>query len=314
MITNTIEIRVYGLMRSGNHAIIDWIKNQYGGQAICFLNNIKHGDLDPYHNYAQKVLGGIDDHVDNEALRKQKKDLLIYSYEDQASLESEKIDFLTSIFHLDFENNREVYLGKSQYHYDVVIIRDPFNCFASRLTAIDKRGTMGGVGDMALVAHNWKILAKHVLAIDAHSRPDKIVIKYNPWAIDRSYREDISRQLKGIFNDTSIDTIPPFGGGSSFILGSSLKRITVYDLLSKWRLSRRIMRLMRLEFCLKRLGIPRRLDRNDFFQRWRLLEANENFKRLFLDKEILELSEMIFGEIPGTREFMRSLDKNPAPI
>ena len=69
--TNFLEIRVIGLMRSGNHAIIDWIQQQYAGHSICFLNNVKHGEIDPYTNYTNISLTGIVEEIDIEALRKQ---------------------------------------------------------------------------------------------------------------------------------------------------------------------------------------------------------------------------------------------------
>lgn len=33
---NQIEIRVFGLMRSGNHAIINWVQNQYQTDSLFF--------------------------------------------------------------------------------------------------------------------------------------------------------------------------------------------------------------------------------------------------------------------------------------
>ena len=51
--TNEIEIRVLGLQRSGNHALITWITAQYPKKSWCFLNNIKHGDYDPHRRKLQ---------------------------------------------------------------------------------------------------------------------------------------------------------------------------------------------------------------------------------------------------------------------
>ncbi len=31
-----LELRVCGLMRSGNHVVIDWIMAQHSGQPVCF--------------------------------------------------------------------------------------------------------------------------------------------------------------------------------------------------------------------------------------------------------------------------------------
>jgi hypothetical protein len=44
---NALELRVYGLMRSGNHAIIEWILGLFPAAKTCFLNNVDHGNKDP---------------------------------------------------------------------------------------------------------------------------------------------------------------------------------------------------------------------------------------------------------------------------
>ena len=56
---------------------------------------------------------------------------LIYSYEDFP---------LDQVASDKFEHNHDLYLGKSAIRYDLLIIRDPFNLFASRLKASSKVG------------------------------------------------------------------------------------------------------------------------------------------------------------------------------
>jgi hypothetical protein len=43
------------------------------------------------------------------------------------------------------------------------------------------------------------------------------------------------------------------------------------------------------------------------FERWKLFVEDEDFKRALRDDEITPLSEELFGELPGTREFVQSL-------
>jgi len=309
MNTNTIEIRVYGLMRSGNHAIIEWIQNQFPDQPKCFLNNVKHGNFSPFNNYSQKVVSKIDSHIDDETLRKVSKHLLIYSYEDRNHLEIQNIDFLSSVFQPDFEKNRERFLGKSEYRFDVAIIRDPFNCFASRMVAISKRGGMGGVRDMELVVKSWKQLAKHVIANKESPKPENITINYNSWNSDINYRKYISQKLMGMFNDVTLNIIPSFGKGSSF--GElNITKITAKDIFLNWRKIFKFKRLMNIHHYIRRFISPKTsLNRNVFFERWKLLSNNQHFRNIFLDSEILELSEIIFGEIPETRQFVDSINK-----
>lgn len=273
-ITNFLELRVCGLMRSGNHAIIEWIMQQHEGQAICFLNNIRHGDYDPYENYQQRVLHGISEKIDTEDLRVQKKHLLIYSYEDLAELELEDTDFFHSVFQPDFEAKRSHYLKDSQHFFNVFIIRDPFNCLASRIKLIRTRGSLGGTSDLRLIMHDWEMLARVAAQLIAHPRKNNIVISYNRWVTDIDYRKQLSAQLLGTFCDSSMDKISTFGGGSSFLSTSSQNNFGagIADL--------------------------------KVFERWQLFKSDPDFLQALADPAILELSEKIFGEIPGTRELL----------
>lgn len=231
--TNNIEIRVIGQMRSGNHAIIAWLQNLYPNKSICFLNNIRHGDYDPFENYAQIELTGIDELTDTDTLKNSNKDVLIYSYEDSKSLEIENVDFISSISNESFERNREQYFGKSNHRFDVIIIRDPFNCLSSRLVLLRKRGPMGGLDNLTLIKENWKILAKKALQIREKSNADEIVINYNKWISDNTYQAEIAKKLMGIYAVSSLDNISKYGPGSSFS-NTNVPRLTMDDLIEKW--------------------------------------------------------------------------------
>lgn len=44
--------------------------------------------------------------------------------------------------------------------------------------------------------------------------------------------------------------------------------------------------------------------------RWKLLANNGTFHSVLADPEIIELPEELFGEIPGTREFLNTVVSN----
>ena len=100
------------MRRTGNHAIIDWIKGQQTGK-IEFWNDLKVN----INALRQKY----------ENLRENypfvKKDCLIRSYEDYT---------LARYYKLEFESKYDLYFGKSGTRYEVLILRDTFNLFASR--------------------------------------------------------------------------------------------------------------------------------------------------------------------------------------
>lgn len=234
-------------MRSGNHAIIDWICEQHRDSPICFLNNVRHGLFDPYSNYAQRVLTNIDQAIDTESLRALKKRLLVYSYEDRAGIAARNCDLLESAFGREFEPLREGFFGKSRHRMNILIVRDPFNCFASRLKLIRGRGPLGGERDSGAIAGAWKSLARKALQLENHPEPEWLTIKYNNWVSDPSYRQQLSESLHGNFSDSSIQSISNFGGGSSF----QPTPLSVREILTRWKELLNIRRYRKLGYYLK---------------------------------------------------------------
>lgn len=297
--TNFLEIRAYGLMRSGNHAIIEWVQNQYADEITCFLNNVTHGDHDPYTTYKRRVLTGIDEETDIEEIRRKRKRLLIYSYEDRDELESSGMTFLESVFQQDFEKNRQYYLGTSKYQLDMLIIRDPFNYIASRLKLLQVRGPLDGVSNPALIVKNWKSMAREAIKLSQAPQPGKTVVNYNRWVTELAYRKQLSKILMGSFNDSSIKKVSDFGGGSSF---RDPDKLTISMVLVRWKELFNISRYARFGHYWRRFTT---LDNErKVFDRWKHFAADENFQKMVLDNELVELSEELFGEIPGTRQFV----------
>lgn len=308
--TNYIEVRAYGLKRSGNHAIIEWILDQHAGEKCCFLNNIHHGALDPYTNYVQLITKEIDYEADIERLRNTSKHLLVYSYEDRQHTSNPDADLLSSAFQDQFEKTRSNYLGRSRHTFDLMIIRDPFNCFASRIRLCEKNGPkFAGIQGLEVAARNWKLLARRALELEKSPVSGQIVVNYNTWVIDSDYRMALSRQLLGEFNDSATRKISRFGGGSSF----SVKPLRVKDFVIKRRKLLDLRRYKRIGHYLRRAMAPRTPGTlkesaiDELFSRWKSYADNESYRNVFRDKELVSLSESLFGEIPGTQSFLDSL-------
>jgi len=143
-IVNDLEIRVFGLRRSGNHAIINWFANQApkpvhffrsvpidGGD--IFLTSRKTGAENsislnkiyyPHPSYKNALTIII------EKAREIKKKTLIYSYED---FDLRRFNSNHSRYFSELPKNREMIIGKSKKQIDVLILRDFFNHSASRL-------------------------------------------------------------------------------------------------------------------------------------------------------------------------------------
>lgn len=225
--TNERELRVIGMSRSGNHAVINWIMSQARGR-ICFLNAVQalnnpflsarplhHPDDEPaIVNYPGFNLRR------EQAGRLSQKDLLIYSHEDE---------FLGRIGNDIFERYHDGFLGPSRSRLDVLILRDPFNLMASRMRAGFCRITPKTTVRM------WKQHAREFLRQTQHLRHGPILISYNDWATHRGYRRGIAHALGLRFTDAEINTVASCAGGSSFdgtrLDGKALRM----RVLQRWR-------------------------------------------------------------------------------
>ena len=296
--TNFLELRVFGLQRSGNHAVIEWILDQHQDKRTCFLNNVRHGDHDPYKTAEKMTLSGFGALSDAETVRITPKDVLIYSYEDDVSRLQGR-QFIAGIDDAQFEKNRMRYVGVSQYRMNIVILRDPFNFFASRLKKLNR---LTGVKDLDIIKQDWKLLAKRALQMSNAGVSEGICVNYNRWFTAEKYRRRLSRALMGKFSDASLNHVPSYGGGSSF-------DATVYAQLDLRIIRRKWRRLFDPKVYLN----PRRYLHKFFakgarrmkvLERWQELQNDPSYRRIFRDRELLDLSERLFGEMGGTREFV----------
>jgi hypothetical protein len=204
---NENELRVIGMSRSGNHAFIQWAMRQARGR-VCFLNCVQ-GKCNPYLTPRPMLTGDGEGAYANyadfdlEAERRgrfSRKDWLIFSHED---------DFLGNACSDTFELNHEAFVGRSEVRRDVLILRDPFNLFASR-----RRAGFGVVPE-ATAVRIWKQHAKEFVRTRwLRHRP--IFISYNRWVLDELYRRRLAGELGVNFTDAGIDSVAACAGGSSF--------------------------------------------------------------------------------------------------
>lgn len=203
---NQKELRVIGLSRSGNHAIINWILNQAQGRT-CFLNCVE-GKTNPFVS-ARPLASGLPYEANYPEFDWEReccgdflhKDLLVYSYEDS---------FLGHTCHPLFEQHHDRWMGPSRQRMDILILRDPFNLFASR-----RRAELSSVSTLTAI-RIWKQHAREALGERHYLNTPNLWIYYNRWVTDRAYRQQIATRLGLRFSDATIDTVHSTGGGSSF--------------------------------------------------------------------------------------------------
>ncbi|MEO1093303.1 MAG: hypothetical protein AAFX01_00195 [Cyanobacteria bacterium J06638_28] len=264
-LVNETENRIVGLRRTGNHAITMWIKAQTPG-ASKHLNNLEPlvnpyrykyevlRDFYPQHQWAIKQL---------EPFAKGNfvpLERLLYSYEDHD---------LKRIVHPSFERKHDLYLGYTGKRIDVLIMRDPFNLFASRL-----KSKMFSVKNASrTVADLWLEYAREYLGETSYLPQERVCINYNTWSQEKDYRQEIAQKLGLEFTDEGRDQVSGCGGGSSFDSTAFQGQASQMPVL----------------------------------KRWETMAADPRFQNMLKDQQVWAYSERIFGSIPGTEALRQKL-------
>jgi len=203
------ELRIYGLRRSGNHAITNWIIAHLldSGEEVSYLNDVNH-------NYPVGSDG------------------LLYG----SSLPSMKgrtptpVVTNTGTLVMSFEENKAKawaldILNTGKSFTPIWIKRDPKECWASRLGRkkhlLDKAGS---ADRKAQVWENnlWKqgkqgrFLMLKIWENMFPTPEEVVVINYEQWNDDKDYRDQIAKQLGFENKDLGKDQVPGWGFGSSF--------------------------------------------------------------------------------------------------
>jgi hypothetical protein len=207
--SNNLEIRVHGLQRSGNHAILHWIACQCPG-VVLLLNDVKPGSnpFESMEEYVEYYGGSVFRRVNlwehesdfDAANVPRERDIIIYSYEDRALTPSNR-------------EQASSWLGPSRIFIDLLIIRDPMNFFASRLASW---GRLTGIKNRTALMDLWKRYAAEALLPATLSRSSTVTANFSLWAASRAYRRTLAQSLGLKFSDRGFNEMVRIGPGSSF--------------------------------------------------------------------------------------------------
>lgn len=210
---NLLEIQVFGLQRSGNHAVIAWLLQQ-SNSPVTFLNNVDHFK-DPFIFFRQGVVHNmilLSRRYPNkqEALRAEKKALLVHSYENLV---------LRQLAVREIPHDRDRVIGKSGKVIKILLLRDFFNWAASRIKLMEFRQQ-----DIAPVIENFNpMIDLWISYAQEFSRETRFItdrelvkISYNRWVVDCEYRAHILGSIGLPLLDNINNAVPNVGGGSSF--------------------------------------------------------------------------------------------------
>jgi hypothetical protein len=203
---NGREYRVIGMSRSGSHAVINWMLAQMRGRT-CFANC-----AEPLWNPLQsarplddgrRIVVNYDGFNLDAELRGEfsGKDNLVFSHEDT---------FLGPVAGGMFEECHDAMVGPSRERTDVLILRDPYNLFASRI-----QSDIGTVSNTVAI-RIWKQHAREFLGLRRRLNQRPVLVNYNRWCSERRYRRELARQLRLEFTDGRVHDVPRAGNGSSF--------------------------------------------------------------------------------------------------
>jgi hypothetical protein len=165
-----IEIRVIGLRRSGNHAIMNWIAGLFDGVIWYFNDCVPTSD--PFTN--RELTHHLPCLKKRLPITGDNPDVVMHSYEDRQ---------LTVIRDQPRISKR----WNAEERFDVLILRDPFNTLASLLEISKRRprpwAPITGMKFNAI----WKQYARVFSGTD-NLFPNLLPISFNRWFTDIEYR------------------------------------------------------------------------------------------------------------------------------
>lgn len=203
---------VFGMRRSGNHFLITWILDQVDGTAV-FYNNI-NPEREPETGRMTET-----------RRREGKRPRIVLSYED-----AEPAAMLAG----PLSSYLEAHRARGAGIRFAVVLRDPYNLFASRLAKWPER-----FADDRMITAQQHLYRNHAnLAIDPrpiwHDAP-LVPLIYNKLLQDQDVRSKTSDAL-GIFRgNDGLDTVPVYGHGSSFAGTSQAARDLRGEVMDRWR-------------------------------------------------------------------------------
>lgn len=232
--------RIVGMRRSGNHAIINWLMSQ-NECFVHFCNDVRTN--------RHPITALTKETRNKSAFSGSLKKKFIYSFEN------------TRVSAIESYPTELSWEGNSINKKTIVIIRDPFNLFASMFMRDNWQGELMRSDEnyRKEIVSIWKENVK--TCIDKKDSEKFLCINYNLWATSKEYRQSLCTFLKIPFNDNGFREKPDYGGGSS----------TLNAVLSK-----------------------EQTGKTSVLTRWESYMDNTVFRSIFTDPEIIELGNVFF--------------------
>lgn len=204
-------LQVFGMRRSGNHAIIDWLMRNAPDAATggVFYNNCKfgknpqraYGSLDVYGD-ARTVLPHVDIEDPERITQAGDAPMVVVSYEDRMPQPA------------DEPQKASNGMTDGQFTHQVIVYRSFLNWSASLLAKIKKNTGFGATDRMRIMTLAF---ATYIQGLDRVGQGKGVTaICYDEWMTSEEYRADILTRLGLPSRDLSRGKVQRYGGGSSF--------------------------------------------------------------------------------------------------
>jgi hypothetical protein len=210
-------VNFFGLQRSGNHAVLNWLLGLDEENSL-FFNNIQIEQDIRTSSVAVSVPAGVKAYkqrVDGKLLINEH---YINDFKNNGgtvvcSFENQNLDFYNQI---KINQLTENYFGKALKIKNIILIRNPFSMIQSTANVLRKwqgeNDEKWFVKELVKRLELWNVYAKHFL--DNENDFTKVV--FDDWVVSKDYRDSLATQLGYVNEDKNLDFVSDAGTGSSF--------------------------------------------------------------------------------------------------
>lgn len=215
------EILFIHMPRGGSHAVVNWIRGHFNSEDLIFLDKLDHAIV--------------------------RKDCFVKKASNKSVIYRMQDNFFKSGPYLNDEFLDKQYdkIGKPLNAYNLLILRDPYNLFASSLkkkknwinSGRSKPGDRYDVSTETWISV-WKRFAKEFIGETEHLKMrnrEKICVSFDKWFLDKEYRESISKSLNLEFTDRWKNKVTGHGEGSSFDGVSFDGKGSNMNVMNRWK-------------------------------------------------------------------------------
>lgn len=223
-ITPGAVLRVFGLRRSGNHAVINWLLRNTPEDRSIFLNNCTPG-RNPLASYRNIEIngtgcGGGTDELRRCAAKAGDGAVLLFSYEDTLP---------------PLPHGRRISQGIDDVaiDHDVLIYRGFLNWAASLVRKLRRNPGYNAVQRTNVTLRALELYGMVLELADEPQEFGIVAICYDDWQNLPDYRAMVLRHFGFVRRDDSLGAVQRYGGGSSF--DGHADSVEQLDTSRRWR-------------------------------------------------------------------------------